>query len=295
MESKMRTEERNPRTTQIDRLETLRAVELMNAEDRTVAEAVGKVLPAIANAVDRIAEGLSRGGRLIYVGAGTSGRLGVLDAVECPPTFGVSPGLVVGLLAGGPNAFIHAVEGSEDSLEGAERDLGSLGPCPDDAVVGLAASGRTPYTCAAVRYGSKAGALTVGISCCPGSELGKAAEIAIEVDTGPEVIAGSTRLKAGTAQKMVLNMLSTCVMVRLGHVYENLMVNVQLTNEKLLRRGQGIIEAITGCTPDLAASTLRETRSVKTAIAMIKLGIDREEAHRRLSEGPNLRTVLGEI
>ncbi len=291
----MRTEERNPRTTQIDRVETLKALELINTEDQTVAEAVGKVLPAIADAVDRIAARLSRGGRLIYVGAGTSGRLGVLDAVECPPTFGVSPSLVTGILAGGTDAIFHAVEGSEDSGPGAEKDLGTLNPGSDDTIVGLAASGRTPYTCAAVRYGSRAGALTVGISCCPGSELGRIADIAIEVDSGPEVIAGSTRLKAGTAQKMILNMLSTCVMVRLGYVYENLMVNVQLTNDKLVCRGQGIIQAVTSCTAEIADKTLRETRSVKTAIAMIKLGIGHEEARRRLSETSSLRAVLGEI
>jgi N-acetylmuramic acid 6-phosphate etherase len=294
MEQRMRTEERNPNTTNLDRVATVKALEMINAEDQTVAGAVRQVLPAVAAAVDRIVAGMARGGRLIYVGAGTSGRLGILDAVECPPTFGVEPQLVVGLIAGGPDAIFRAIEGSEDSETAAELDVSQLNIGPSDSLVGLAASGRTPYTCAALRSGSRAGALTVGISCSPGSELARVAEIAIEVDTGPEVIAGSTRLKAGTAQKMILNMISTCVMVRLGHVYENLMVNVQLTNEKLYRRGQGIIQTVTGCSPEEARGALDETGSVKTSIAMIKMGITADEARRLQAGNSSLRAVLGE-
>ena len=293
MGQRMRTEERNPNTTNLDRVDTLRALELINSEDQTVAGAVRRALPAVAAAVDRIVPGMAQGGRLIYVGAGTSGRLGILDAVECPPTFGVEPHLVVGLIAGGQDAIFRAIEGSEDSEPAAERDVSQLKLGPSDSLVGLAASGRTPYTCAALRSGSRTGALTVGISCSPGSELARIAQIAIEVDTGPEVIAGSTRMKAGTAQKMILNMISTCVMVRLGHVYENLMVNVQLTNEKLFRRGQGIIQTVTGCSPEEARRALDETGSVKTSIAMIKMGISAEEARHLQAGNPSLRTVMG--
>ncbi len=236
------TEQPNPNTAEIDRLSTLEALRLINAEDKKVAEAVAQVLPAIAKAVDATVERLERGGRLLYIGTGTSGRLGVLDASECPPTFGVSPELVQGLIAGGYEACYKAVEASEDDRAAGATDLQARGVTANDVVVGIAASGRTPYTIGAVEYARKLGALTICITCNQNTALAAAVEIPIEPIVGPEVIAGSTRLKSGTAQKLVLNMLSTMAMVRLGYVKGNRMANMQTKNIKLRQRAVGIVQ-----------------------------------------------------
>jgi N-acetylmuramic acid 6-phosphate etherase len=246
------TEQINPNTTNIDSLPTLDALRVINGEDKRVAEAVERVLPAIAQAVDAIAERLARGGRLIYVGTGTSGRLGVLDASECPPTFGVPRELVQGVIAGGYDACYKAVEASEDDREAGARDLQERDLNDKDVVVGIAASGRTPYTVGAVEYARQIGALTVCITCNEGTELAQAAEIPIEPVVGPEVIAGSTRLKSGTAQKLVLNMLSTMALVRLGYVTGNRMTNLQARNTKLRERALGLVMA--ECELDEAAA-----------------------------------------
>src|SRR5574341_2368524 len=240
------TEQTNPNTTEIDRLPTLEALRIINREDRKVAEAVEKVLPAIARAVDSIVERLERGGRLFYTGTGTSGRLGVLDAAECPPTFGVSPDLVQAVIAGGFEACYRAVEASEDDAEAGARELQSRGFTKADALIGIAASGRTPYTVGAVEYARRLGAFTASVTCVPDSAIAKAAQVAIVPVVGPEVVAGSTRLKAGTAQKMVLNMISTAAMVRLGYVTGNRMTNVQTRNVKLRDRAVRILMAEAG-------------------------------------------------
>jgi len=278
------TEARNPASEHLDRLSTLEMLTLINAEDATVAAAVHAELPAIAKAVDAIAERFTRGGRLFYIGAGTSGRLGVLDASECPPTFSVDAGLVQGLIAGGDRALRLSSEHSEDSREEGAADLKAAGFGELDTLVGIAASGRTPYVLGAVDYAKTLGSLTVGLSCVPKSALAQAAEIAITPATGPEVLTGSTRLKAGTATKLVLNMLSTGVMVRSGATYGNLMVNVRPTNAKLVDRAQRIIAAATGCDLATAARLLADSgNSVKTAIVMQKLSLDREASEARLS------------
>ena len=278
------TEARNPASEHLDRLSTLEMLTLINAEDATVAAAVHAELPAIAKAVDAIAERFTRGGRLFYIGAGTSGRLGVLDASECPPTFSVDAGLVQGLIAGGDRALRLSSEHSEDSREEGAADLKAAGFGELDTLVGIAASGRTPYVLGAVDYAKTQGSLTVGLSCVPKSALAQAAEIAITPATGPEVLTGSTRLKAGTATKLVLNMLSTGVMVRSGATYGNLMVNVRPTNAKLVDRAQRIIAAATGCDLATAARLLADSgNSVKTAIVMQKLSLSREASEARLS------------
>lgn len=260
-------------------------LEVMNAEDHRVADAVADQIPQIALAVDLVVAALRRGGRLIYTGAGTSGRLGVLDAAECPPTFGTDPGLVVGLLAGGQQAMFQAVEGAEDSAELGVADLVAIGLTADDAVVGIAASGRTPYVIGGLDHAREVGAATIAIACNPDAEVGRHADVLIEVDNGPEVLTGSTRLKAGTSQKLVLNMISTATMVRLGKVYGNLMVDVQPTNEKLVARAIGIIQAATGCDAEKAAQALAEAGNhAKTAIVAILCGIDAEAARARLAE-----------
>lgn len=246
------TEQLNPNTTNIDKLPTLEALQVMNAEDRKVAEAVERVLPAVARAVDGIVERLQRGGRLFYIGTGTSGRLGVLDAAECPPTFGVSPELVQGVIAGGYDACYKAVEASEDNKEAGATDLQARGLTPDDVVVGIAASGRTPYTIGAVEYARSIGALTACITCNTDTAIAKAVDIPIEPIVGPEVIAGSTRLKSGTAQKLVCNMLSTMTLVRLGYVTGNRMTNLKTSNIKLRQRATGIV--MTECDLDEAAA-----------------------------------------
>lgn len=284
------TEARNPRTERIDELSTLNMLTVINDEDATVAAAVRAQLPQIAQAVDAIAARFSQGGRLFYIGAGTSGRLGVLDASECPPTFSVPPTLVQGLIAGGDSALRRSSEQSEDSPEEGARDLATagFGNTPGsfgspDTLVGIAASGRTPYVLGALAHARSCGALTIGFSCVPDSPVSRASEIAITPVTGPEVLTGSTRLKAGTATKLVLNMLSTGVMIRTGATYGNLMVNVQPTNEKLVDRARRIIASATGCDPGTAARLLAEAGSVKTAIFMGAAGLTRQEAESRLA------------
>ena len=277
------TEGRNPASEGIDALPAADILAIVNAEDRKVADAVGREIPRIAQAVDAIAARLEKGGRLFYIGAGTSGRLGVLDAAECPPTFNVPPDLVQGILAGGEPALASAIEASEDDAALGARDLDARGFSPADALVGIAASGRTPYVLGAVAHARQLGALTIGISCTPGSDLSTAVEIPIEPLAGPEVIAGSTRMKAGTATKLVLNMLSTAVMIRLGHVYGNLMVNVQPANAKLRDRAVRIVAEAGGIDPEHAAQLLDASGgTVKTAIVMARLGIAREAAEERL-------------
>ncbi len=279
------TEQLNPNTSQIDKLPTLEALRIINSEDRKVAEAVEQVLPAVARAVDGIAERLQRGGRLFYTGTGTSGRLGVLDAAECPPTFGVSPELVQGIIAGGYDACYKAVEASEDDREAGAKDLQARGFTANDCLVGIAASGRTPYTIGAVEYARQLGALTICIVCNENSELAAAAEIAIEPVVGPEVIAGSTRLKSGTAQKLVLNMLSTMAMVRLGYVTGNRMTNLKTSNIKLRQRATGLVMA--ECNLDkTAAETALEAAGwdLRVAIVMIKTDAAREAAEDALQK-----------
>ena len=291
------TEARNPATAQLDQLSTLEMLRVINNEDAKVAEAVREELPHIAQAVDAITERFTRGGRLFYMGAGTSGRLGVLDASECPPTFSVDAELVQGLIAGGNRALRLSSEHSEDSSEEGVRDLAAAGFVSNskpDTLVGIAASGRTPYVLGAIAYARSLGALTIGLSCVPSSALAGMAEIAITPATGPEVLTGSTRMKAGTATKLVLNMLSTGVMVRTGATFGNLMVNVRPTNAKLVDRAERIIAEATGCDQATAAELLQASgRSVKTAILMGRLGLGRDEAEHRLAQaGGVLRTAL---
>lgn len=288
------TEARNPATGELDALPTLRMLEVINDEDERVAHAVRAELPAIARTIDGVAERFGRGGRLFYMGAGTSGRLGVLDASECPPTFSVSPDLVQGLIAGGESALRLSSEHSEDSLELGRHDLAQAGFAADDTLVGIAASGRTPYVLGGIAYARELGALTVGLSCAPGSPLSQGAEIAITPATGPEVLTGSTRMKAGTATKQVLNMISTGVMVRTGATFGNLMVNVRPTNAKLLDRAERIVASAVPCTREQAAKLLSEAGThVKTAIVMGRLGVGKQEASSRLQDaGGVLRVAL---
>ncbi|MGH9850867.1 MAG: N-acetylmuramic acid 6-phosphate etherase [Blastocatellia bacterium] len=279
------TEQTNPNTTEIDRLPTLEALRILNSEDRKVAEAVEKVLPAIARAVDAIVERLERGGRMFYTGTGTSGRLGVLDAAECPPTFGVSPDLVQGVIAGGYDACYKAVEASEDDREAGAKDLQARGVTAEDVVVGIAASGRTPYTIGAVEYARKIGALTVCVTCNENTEIVRAVEIPIEPIVGPEVIAGSTRLKSGTAQKLVLNMLSTMAMVRLGYVTGNRMTNLMTRNTKLRERALGIVMAECELDEAPARGVLEAADwDLRVAMVMIKANATREMAEDALKK-----------
>ncbi|MER5373890.1 N-acetylmuramic acid 6-phosphate etherase [Streptomyces sp. NPDC002553] len=288
------TEAFRPELAEIDRLPTLDIARLMNGEDATVPAAVAERLPEIAAAVDAVAERMARGGRLIHAGAGTAGRLGVLDASECPPTFATAPGQVVGLIAGGPEAMIRSVEGAEDSRELAEADLAALALTPEDTVVGISASGRTPYALAAVEYARSRGALTIGLACNPGSALAAAAEHGIEVVVGPELLTGSTRLKAGTAQKLVLNMLSTITMIRLGKTYGNLMVDVRASNEKLRARSRRIVALATGAADEEIEAALTATGGeVKHAILVLLAGVDGPSAARLLEESDGrLRAAL---
>jgi N-acetylmuramic acid 6-phosphate etherase len=289
------TEQRNEKTLEIDRLPTVEMLQLINDADQETPAAVRKVIPAIAAAVEAIAERLRQGGRLFYTGAGTSGRLGVLDASECPPTFQVPPELVQGLIAGGDVALRKAVEGAEDDPEQGKRDLEARSFGSGDALVGIAASGRTPYVLGAVAYARQVGALTVGLSCTAQSELAAASEIAITPIPGPEVITGSTRMRAGTATKLVLNMISTGVMIRLGYVYGNLMVNVQPTNGKLQDRARRIIAELAGVSYEQAEQLLEQSGSVRTAVVMAREGLSRPEAEDRLNAaGGRLRKALGE-
>lgn len=279
------SETRNPATMGLDEMSTLEMVSCFNREDRKVPEAIEKVLPAIAQAVDLAATALKAGGRLIYLGAGTSGRLGVLDASECPPTFGVPHGRVVGLIAGGPGALLKAVEGAEDDAALGEADLKALALTATDMVVGLAASGRTPYVIGALRYARQMGCPTAAISCNPGSPIAHEAQVAISPVVGPEALTGSTRMKSGTAQKLVLNMLSTGAMVKLGKVYQNLMVDVKATNVKLVDRACRIVVEATGAERSQAEAALTQTGfEVKPAILMILAGIDADDAQCRLQQ-----------
>ena len=278
------TEARNPATETIDAVSTLEMVQLMNAEDARVPAAIASELPRIAEAIDRIAERMCLGGRLIYVGAGTSGRLGVLDAAECPPTFSTSPNLVVALIAGGERAITHSVEGAEDDAEAGARDVAACKVSERDSVVGIAASGRTPYVMGGMAEARKHGAFVVSVACNHPSPMEDLADMSIAPLTGPEVLTGSTRLKAGTAQKLVLNMLSTGVMIRLGKTFGNLMVNVQATNAKLQVRARRIIEEACGITTDEAAARLEVCDGqVKTAIVSTLAGVAPDEARRRLA------------
>jgi N-acetylmuramic acid 6-phosphate etherase len=279
------TEQLNPGSRDIDSRPTAEILRIMNEEDRKVASAVSSEIPRIAQAVDGVVEAMRKGGRLFYIGAGTSGRLGVLDAAECPPTFNVSPDLVQGIMAGGDAALAKSTEATEDDPETGRRDLEHRGFTASDALVGIAASGRTPYVLGAVAVARALGALTIGISCTPDSELSRAVEIAITPLCGAEVIAGSTRLKAGTATKLVLNMISTAVMIRLGHVYGNLMVNVVPRNSKLEDRARRIIAESASVSNERAGELLKQANgNVKTAIVMARLGIDRAGAEAKLAE-----------
>lgn len=283
--TKLTTEQRNPDTMNLDQMSTLEFVETMNREDGKVIEAVHEVLPQVAEVIGWTTEALSRGGRIIYMGAGTSGRLGVLDAVECPPTFGVSPDVVVGLIAGGERAFVKAVEGAEDSTTLGTEDLKNLGLNDKDVVIGIAASGRTPYVIHALHYARSIGVKTAIIACNRNSEMSKEADVAIEPVTGPEVLTGSTRLKAGTAQKLILNMISTGSMVGVGKVYENLMVDVMQSNLKLKTRAENIVMAATDCDRETARKTIDEAKgSVKLAITSILLNTSVEEAKNELEK-----------
>ncbi|AZQ72997.1 N-acetylmuramic acid 6-phosphate etherase [Streptomyces luteoverticillatus] len=288
------TEAFRPDLADIDRLPTRDIAGIMNAEDATVAAAVASRLPEIAAAIDATAERMARGGRLIYAGAGTAGRLGVLDASECPPTFNTGPGQVVGLIAGGPKALVAAVEGAEDDAARAAADLDAMELGPDDTVVGVSASGRTPYAVGAVRHARAAGALTVGLACNAGSALGAAAEHAVEVVVGPELLTGSTRLKAGTAQKLVLNMISTITMMRLGKTYGNLMVDVRASNEKLRARSRRIVSLATGAADDeIEAALTGAGGEVKNAILILLGEVDGPTAARLLAESHgHLRAAL---
>lgn len=282
---KMETEKQNPHTMNLDEMSVKDALTVMNNEDKKVAEAIGEVIPEIESAVHSIIEQLRKGGRLIYTGAGTSGRLGVLDASECPPTFGTPKEKVVGLIAGGERAFTEAIEGAEDSLELGKEDLIDLGLNENDVVVGLAASGRTPYVIGALKYANEINVPTIAVACNKNSEIGNVADIAIEAVPGPEVLTGSTRLKAGSAQKMVLNMLSTLSMVGIGKVYKNLMVDVQPTNEKLVSRAENIVMKATDADRETAKKALTESDGkVKVAIIMILLDTDKETAVTKLEE-----------
>jgi N-acetylmuramic acid 6-phosphate etherase len=276
------TEARNPATENLDQLATLDLMKTMHAADRDVLTAVELELPNIAQAVDAIVARLDNGGRLFYIGAGTSGRLGVLDASECPPTYNTPPELVQGLIAGGDVALRRSVERAEDDASQGQKDLEARNFSANDALVGIAASGRTPYVLGGIDFARKLGAATIGLSCVPGSQLAQLAEIAITPAVGPEVVTGSTRMKAGTATKLVLNMLSTGSLVRLGYVYGNLMVNVQPTNVKLRDRAARIISTLTELPQDKALALLDEAGSVKTAIVMQRLGLARAEAEARL-------------
>lgn len=276
---KIATEQRNPNTMNIDTLSTLDMVKLINREDHRVADAVGEVTDKIAQAVDVIAEKLAAGGRLIYCGAGTSGRLGILDAVECPPTYSTDPETVQALMAGGYGAIFKAVEGAEDSKELGVEDMKNIHFSQKDVLVGIAASGRTPYVRGCMEYAKQLGAPTVAVTCCPGSELDQFADIGIAPAPGPEVVTGSTRMKSGTAQKMVLNMLSTGAMIKLGKVYGNLMVDVKPSNEKLIRRCVTIVCSAAECTEAEATKALEACDyRPKVAIVMVLRGVDAETA-----------------
>ena len=279
------TEQRNPNSMHVDSLSALEIVQLMNQEDKQVPLAIEKCLPQIAQAVERIVSAFQQGGRLVYIGAGTSGRLGVLDASECPPTFGVSPEMVKGIIAGGERALRHPIEGAEDSKEQAVVDLQTIQFSSKDVLVGIAASGRTPYVIGALKYAKRLGSVTVSIASNPNSAMANIVDIAIDTVVGPEVLTGSSRLKSGTAQKLVLNMLTTASMILMGKCYQNLMVDVQASNEKLKARAIRIVMQATDCDKALAEETLKQAdQNVKLAIMMILSGLDRAQAETLLEK-----------
>lgn len=292
----LQTEGVNPQTRDLDRMTPLELVRVFNQEDAGVAQAVSGVLPAIATAIEAVAERIRHGGRLVYIGAGTSGRLGVLDASECPPTFNVPPGLVVGIIAGGDVALRSSVEEAEDQPDQGEGDLRRIGLQAVDSVVGLSASGRTPYVIGGLRYARSIGALAIGVACNQPAELSQVADISILPLVGPEVISGSTRLKSGTAQKMILNMLSSGVMVRLGKTYGNLMIDLRPTNAKLRIRAVRLLRQASGVDEGTAYHLLEQAGwAVKTALVMARLGCSADEARRRLEAADGfVRVVLGE-
>ncbi len=279
------TEQRNPNSMHVDSLSALEIVQLMNEEDKQVPLAIEKCLPQIAQAVERIVAAFQQGGRLVYIGAGTSGRLGVLDASECPPTFGVSPEMVKGIIAGGERALRHPIEGAEDSKEQAVIDLQTIQFSSKDVLVGIAASGRTPYVVGALEYAKSLGSVTVSIASNPNSAMANIVDIAIDTVVGPEVLTGSSRLKSGTAQKLVLNMLTTASMILMGKCYQNLMVDVQASNEKLKARAIRIVMQATDCDKALAEETLKlADQNAKLAIMMILSGLDRAQAEALLEK-----------
>ena len=293
MLDRLLTEQANPETATLDALPTAELLRVLNAEDAKVAAAVAAEIPSIAPALDAICARLASGGRLFYIGAGTSGRLGVLDASEIPPTFGADPELVQGVIAGGEAALTRSIEGAEDDESAGAEDLKARGFGPKDALIGIAASGRTPYVIGGLRYAAEIGALTIALSTNPSSIIAEDAEIAIAPIVGPEAVAGSTRLKSGTAQKMVLNMLSTGLMVKRGAVYGNLMVNVQLRNAKLWERARRMVEEIAGCDSVAAQKALRASEDVRVAVLMVRRDWDLETAKQRLeSAGGVLRAAL---
>ena len=279
------TEQRNPNSMNVDSLSALEIVQLMNDEDKQVPLAIEKCLPQIAQAVERIVAAFQKGGRLVYIGAGTSGRLGVLDASECPPTFGVSPEIVKGIIAGGERALRHPIEGAEDSKSQAVVDLQTIQFSSKDVLVGIAASGRTPYVIGALEYAKSLGSVTVSIASNPNSVMANIVDIAIDTVVGPEVLTGSSRLKSGTAQKLVLNMLTTASMILMGKCYQNLMVDVQASNEKLKARAIRIVMQATDCNKALAEDTLKQAdQNAKLAIMMILSGLDRAQAEALLEK-----------
>ncbi|MBS1857517.1 MAG: N-acetylmuramic acid 6-phosphate etherase [Acidobacteria bacterium] len=295
MLEKLLTEQANPASAGIDTLPTEAALRIVNSEDRKVAEAVEREIPAIARAVDAIVAALEKGGRLFYIGAGTSGRLGVLDASEIPPTYSAPPEMVQGIMAGGEAALSRATEATEDDPAAGARDLLARGFTSGDVLVGLAASGRTPYVLGAVAEARRLGAVTAGICCTPDAELSRAVDIPIAPIVGPEIIAGSTRMKAGTAQKLVLNMISTTTFIRLGYVYGNLMVNVQPRNHKLVERARRIVAQAAAVPYERAAELLDASgKSVRVAIVMARANVDRAEAERRLARvGGRIALAIG--
>ncbi len=288
------SEDRNPRSMDIDLLPTEDVLRRINEEDGNVPAAVGEVIPQIAEAVDEIVKAFRKGGRLVYSGAGTSGRLGVLDASECPPTFSVPEEMVVGLIAGGDHALRHPIEGAEDDVEQGRKDLIEIGLTENDLLVGIASSGRTPYVIGALNYAKSIGAKTVALSCNPGSAIGDIADIAIAPVVGPEILTGSTRLKSGTAQKLVLNMLTTASMIRIGKTYQNLMVDMHASNQKLLARAARIVMQATDCTAEEARRVLDLTNNdVKLAILIALTGLDVDAARAALQNaGGFLRTAI---
>jgi len=287
---RLETEKINPASANLSRKSAIEIARIINAEDAKVAGAVKRALPQIGQAIDLIAAALRNGGRLIYVGAGTSGRLGALDASECAPTFNTDPRSVQFVIAGGPRALAVPVEASEDSDKLGRSELARKKPGKNDVIVGIAASGRTPFTIGAIRFARARGSKTVAVTCNPDSPLGRAAHVSIVAEVGPEVVAGSTRMKAGTAQKMVLNMLSTGAMTRLGYVYDNLMVNLRLKNEKLMGRGIGILELAAGVDRETAKRTLREAgKSVPVALVMLEANV------RRLAATKALKAASGDV